>query len=198
VSKLKRYTCNHKQISKGHLVIFQRPVHTVSARGFTIVELLIVIVVIAILAAISIVAYNGIQNRANDSTVQSDLANIAKKLGIYKIDSTIEGYPLNTTQLGTIEGLTPSRSAYELGYTNFAYCVTTTTGTAYALVAKSKSGTAYYVSSAGKGTFTPAGPNSIVGQDACDRISLTAGAGGSAAVGYQPAGTPVGWQSWID
>ena len=35
--------------------------------GFTIVELLIVIVVIAILAAISIVAYNGIQQRAKNS-----------------------------------------------------------------------------------------------------------------------------------
>lgn len=35
--------------------------------GFTIVELLIVIVVIAILATISIVAYNGIQQRANNT-----------------------------------------------------------------------------------------------------------------------------------
>ena len=36
-------------------------------KGFTLVELLIVIVVIAILAAISIVAYNGIQQRSRDS-----------------------------------------------------------------------------------------------------------------------------------
>jgi prepilin-type N-terminal cleavage/methylation domain-containing protein len=36
-------------------------------RGFTIVELLIVIVVIAILAAITVVAYNGIKQRADNS-----------------------------------------------------------------------------------------------------------------------------------
>ena len=35
--------------------------------GFTIVELLIVIVVIGILAAITIVAYNGVQQRANNT-----------------------------------------------------------------------------------------------------------------------------------
>lgn len=36
-------------------------------KGFTIVELLIVIVVVAILAGIVIVSYNGIQNRASDA-----------------------------------------------------------------------------------------------------------------------------------
>ncbi len=46
--------------------------------GFTIVELLIVIVVIAVLAAISVVAYNGVQNRANDTVIKNDLANFAK------------------------------------------------------------------------------------------------------------------------
>ena len=43
------------------------------AHGFTIVELLIVIVVIAILAAIAIAAYTNIQDRANDAVVQQKL-----------------------------------------------------------------------------------------------------------------------------
>lgn len=52
--------------------------------GFTIVELLIVIVVIAILAAISIVAYNGMQARSRDAKRSSDVANITKALESYK------------------------------------------------------------------------------------------------------------------
>lgn len=48
--------------------------------GFTIVELLIVVVVIGILAAIVVVAYNGITNSAKESAVQSDLAGVGKKL----------------------------------------------------------------------------------------------------------------------
>lgn len=53
-------------------------------RGFTIVELLIVIVVIGILAAITIVAYNGIQGRARDSARLSDINAIRKALEVYK------------------------------------------------------------------------------------------------------------------
>lgn len=55
-------------------------------KGFTIVELLIVIVVIAILAAISIVAFTGIQQRGRDSERASDASNLVKALTAYTAD----------------------------------------------------------------------------------------------------------------
>lgn len=62
-----------------------------NTKGFTIVELLIVIVVIAILAAITIVAYNGIQGRARDSQRVADMQSIVKALELYK--TTNGSYP---------------------------------------------------------------------------------------------------------
>ena len=67
--------------------------------GFTIVELLIVIVVIAILAAITIVAYNGIQTRARDSSASSSAATVAKKIEAFA--SVTGAYPVYNTA-GTI------------------------------------------------------------------------------------------------
>jgi prepilin-type N-terminal cleavage/methylation domain-containing protein len=64
-----------------------------SKGGFTIVELLIVIVVIGILAAITIVAYNGIQDRARVSSLQSDLNKAAKSLELSLVDSPTNNYP---------------------------------------------------------------------------------------------------------
>ena len=62
-----------------------------NARGFTIVELLIVIVVIALLATIVIVAYNGVQAKAGFTQMQADLSNIRKALLLYHADH--DSYP---------------------------------------------------------------------------------------------------------
>lgn len=63
----------------------------VKQSGFTIVELLIVVVVIAILAAITIVAYNGIQNRAKSSAAQALANNVAKKAEAYNTVASTYG-----------------------------------------------------------------------------------------------------------
>lgn len=52
------------------------------SQGFTIVELLIVIVVIAIIAAITIVSYNGATGRAEESAMQSSLRTAANKVAL--------------------------------------------------------------------------------------------------------------------
>lgn len=57
------------------------------SRGFTIVELLVVIVVIALLAAISIVAFNGVQQRAKNTQVVSGVNAYIKALGQYAVDN---------------------------------------------------------------------------------------------------------------
>ena len=70
--------------------------------GFTIVELLIVIVVIAILAAISIVAYNGIQNRARVGQVSSELSQAAKKIMLWQVDNS-GSYPTSLSDAGVAD-----------------------------------------------------------------------------------------------
>lgn len=55
-------------------------------RGFTIVELLIVIVVIGILAAITIVSYNGITARANTTKAATNAANAQKVIEAFNAD----------------------------------------------------------------------------------------------------------------
>ena len=60
--------------------------------GFTIVELLIVIVVIAILAAMTVVAFNGVQARAENSKTLAAVDQYSKALQLYKTNTG--DYPL--------------------------------------------------------------------------------------------------------
>ena len=61
-----------------------------SFSGFTIVELLIVIVVIGILATLSLVAYNNVTNQAQSAARVSELSQWKKKSDLHKIENGIE------------------------------------------------------------------------------------------------------------
>lgn len=118
-------------------------------QGFTIVELLIVIVVIAILAAITIVAYNGIQARAKTSSANQAATQVAKKAELYNADDTTSasGYPVSgsiltgaasttTYQVTGVTFGTPAASATPstLVYQKCGHTGTTTTPTTAASI----------------------------------------------------------------
>ena len=73
--------------------------HTTSLnRGFTIIELLIVITIIGILVGIVVVSYNGITQRARETTLTSDLvqnsddlADDRSRTGLYPATQALAG-----------------------------------------------------------------------------------------------------------
>lgn len=72
-------------------------------KGFTIVELLIVIVVIGILAAITVVAFNGVQTRAKNAVITQSMGNFVKTLEVKKAEAgtyPLEDYVQTASGLG--------------------------------------------------------------------------------------------------
>ena len=86
-------------------------------KGFTIVELVIVIAVIAILAAVLIPTFSGIIKKANQSAVQQTAAALYKEAYALDLaDGTLDGKE-GTTDITTVEGKTVSYAASQSGDT---------------------------------------------------------------------------------
>jgi len=85
---------------------------TISERGFTIVELLIVIVVIGILAAITIVSFNGVTAKANTTSAKAAAVTAVKKLEAWNAEKT--GYPTAYSGLNNLTDAGQSSSSYYL------------------------------------------------------------------------------------
>lgn len=103
--------------------------------GFTIVELLIVIVVIGILAAIVIVAYNGVQDRAKSSAMAADFSNNNKAVKLAGT-STVNNSPTTLDVLQSGVKTASSPGIYKLSSlcastSGYALAIETTTGNKY-------------------------------------------------------------------
>jgi prepilin-type N-terminal cleavage/methylation domain-containing protein len=127
-------------------------------RGFTIVELLVVIVIIAILASITVVAYSGVSQRAITSSLQSDLTNIANRLKAYQVlygsyptaldvnncptaPNADSAFCLKTSNSGTISYDTIAGKTFHMtaSNSNAAYSITDNTSPAIATTAAGSS-----------------------------------------------------------
>jgi len=157
------------------------------SHGFTIVELLIVIVVIGILAAIVIVSYSGIQANARVAAVQSDLDNVHKVLAN---DNVLMGsYPATLAAANNGKGIASVSDGTSWVYSYYSatnsYCLTGTRG------ATTQSMTSLNPS------IMPVDCNSLVGWWPMDGDSIDASGGGNdatpeggASLSYGQNGSP--------
>jgi len=104
--------------------------------GFSLIELLVVVIIIGILAAIAIPIYIGVQNNANDSAAKSDLANGKTAVVAYY------------TAVGTYPAAIDAATLKNYGYSGTSV-TSATSGTAsitnFCLKATGGAGTVFYI-----------------------------------------------------
>jgi type IV pilus assembly protein PilA len=155
--------------------------------GFTLIELMVVVLIIAILIAIAIPTFLGAQNKAKDRAAQSSLRNaLTSAKTIYTDNSSYAG--ADAAALGAVEpsltfGAT-STGPKEVSVSNAGFTIAGTppvvvTGTdGIAFAARSASGTCFYLRDAatGPGTQFAASPD---GQTSCDAAAPVVTGSGS-------------------
>ncbi|MEI6850837.1 MAG: prepilin-type N-terminal cleavage/methylation domain-containing protein [Candidatus Saccharibacteria bacterium] len=128
-------------------------------RGFTIVELLVVIVVIGILAAITIVSYTGVTARANGSATKSNAQSVYKKIGIFQVDSPTSSWPISFNEA---TGATTSSAAYSgATFNNNIVAAASTTAIGYAVCGITNVTSGTVGSPAAGPTTIPAGATAV-------------------------------------
>lgn len=164
-------------------------------KGFTVIELLIVVVIVGILVSIGIVSYNGFQKRAFDAAVQGDLESIAGELESYRARNETTNpnkeFPRTAANLNTLS-IQASKSNYDTAITyNMIYCITNTGSEpyqGYKLIAKSKSGNIFMMTQDGfqANTLTQADLTATL----CNTLGM-----GLVSNGMYAANT---WQTWVN
>ena len=161
-------------------------------KGFTIVELLIVVSVIIILAAIVIVTYNAAENNGFDAAIKSDLDSAQGLFESFRTNtSSTSTYPQTTTDLTGL-ALKASKNSYnQTVASNYVYCVNSSNFQSYYIAALSKSGNIFVMSQDGLVS------NTLTSSSFANATTLCTSLGSSfslVASGMSSAGT---WQSWM-
>jgi general secretion pathway protein G len=74
-------------------------------KGFTLVELMVVIIILAVLTGIAIPSYMALRNRARIQATRSEMQNIATAIAVYEADN--DGFPVAENMAGLIDIIEP-------------------------------------------------------------------------------------------
>lgn len=110
-------------------------------KGFTLIEILIVITVLGILMTIAVPALSGVKNKADISVAKADLHNIMHSLELHYFDNG--EYPGQTTK-GDLSSLSLSNLNIKNGPKNYQYISDAETEASKYLVSYKDSNDNYY------------------------------------------------------
>lgn len=176
------------------------------SNGFTIVELLVVIIVIGILTAISVLSYSNITQRATVATLQTNLENASKKLAMHLAE--FDAYPETLASIGITDSfryvkdnnVTPKTYSLYASKDNIDYFMTNSSKPApVTQIVANSTGVVTNVGDYQIHTFNSSGTFSVSsGDDAFELLVVAGGGGGGSSISGGTGGGGAGGLIYYD